>query len=116
MTRMTLRSFLPLTTAIVLAAGFAAAGEPKTPLGKWMKGNMGAPMAGQDFPTLQKSLELVASKPPPGDDYAQWSAIAKDGAAAAAKQELAGVKASCKKCHDALKEKYIKDFPTRPFP
>jgi hypothetical protein len=26
------------------------------------------------------------------------------------------VKASCKKCHDAYKEKYLKDFPTRPFP
>ncbi len=116
MTRMPLRSFVPLATAIVLAASLAAAGEPKTPLGKWMKPNMGAPLAGQDFPTLQKSLELVASKPPPGDDYAQWATLAKDGATAAAKQELAGVKASCKKCHDAFKEKYQKDFPTRPFP
>jgi hypothetical protein len=116
MTRTTLRSFVPLTTALVLAVTLAAAGEPKTPLGRWMKPNMGAPLAGQDFPTLQKSLELVASKPPPGDDYAQWSSMARDGAGAAAKQDLAGVKASCKKCHDAYKERYQKDFPTRPFP
>jgi hypothetical protein len=116
MTSKTLRSLLPVTAAIVLAAGLAAAGEPKTPLGKWMKPNMSAPLLDQDFATLQKSLDLVASKPPPGDGYAQWSTLAKDGAAAAAKQELAGVKASCKKCHDAFKEKYLKDFPTRPFP
>ncbi len=111
-----LRSFLPLTVALALAAGFASAGEPKTPLGKWMKPNVGAPLAGQDFPTLQKSLDLVASKPPAGNDYPQWATLAKAGSAAAAKQDLAGVKASCKQCHDAYKEKYQKDFPTRPFP
>jgi hypothetical protein len=110
-----MKTFLPLTVALALAAGLAAAGEPKTPLGKWMKPNVGAPLAGQDFPTLQKSLDLVASKPPPGD-YPQWATIAKAGSAAAAKQDLAGVKASCKQCHDAYKDKYQKDFPTRPFP
>jgi hypothetical protein len=112
---MHLRSVLPLTLALGLAASLAAAGEAKTPLGKWMKPNMGAPLAGQDFPTLQKSLDLVASKPP-GGDYPQWSAFSKAGSAAAAKLDLAGVKASCKQCHDAYKEKYVKDFPTRPFP
>ncbi len=99
-----------------MAAGLAAAGEAKTPLGKWMKPNMGAPLAGQDFPALAKSLDLVASKPPPGNDYPQWSTISKAGSAAAAKQELAGVKASCKQCHDAYKEKYQKEFAARPFP
>jgi hypothetical protein len=116
MTHAYLRSFLPLTVALALAAGLAVAGEPKTPLGRWMKGNVGAPLAGQDFPTLQKSLDLVASKPPPGNDYPQWATMAKAGSAAAAKQDLAGVKASCKQCHDAYKDKYQKDFPTRPFP
>jgi hypothetical protein len=116
MTPTHLRSVLPLTVALALAASLAVAGEAKTPLGKWMKPNMGAPLAGQDFPTLQKSLDLVASKPPPGNDYPQWSPIAKAGSAAAAKQDLAGVKASCKQCHDSYKEKYQKDFPTRPFP
>jgi hypothetical protein len=116
MTRTTTRTFLPLTAAIALAAGVAAAGQPKTPLGIWMKPNMGAPLAGEDFATLQKSLDLVASKPPPGNDYPQWSAMAKAGSAAAAKQDLGGVKAACKQCHDTYKEKYQKDFPTRPFP
>jgi hypothetical protein len=107
--------FAALTIALTLAAGLALAGEPTTILGKWMKPNMGAPLAGQDFPTLQKSLDLVAGKPPSGD-YPNWASMAKAGSAAAAKQDLAGVKASCKQCHDAYKESYKKDFATRPFP
>jgi hypothetical protein len=115
MTRNLLRTTLPLTVALALAAGLAVAGEPTTLLGKWMKPNMGAPLAGQDFATLQKSLDLVAAKPPTGD-YPLWASISKGGSAAAAKQDLAGVKASCKQCHDAYKEKYKKEFATRPFP
>jgi hypothetical protein len=106
---------ISLLGAMALAGAAAVAAEPVTLLGKWMKPNMGAPLAGQDFPTLQKSLELVASKPPPGD-YPQWSAISKDGAVAASKEDLPGVKASCKKCHDAYKERYKKEHVSRPFP
>jgi hypothetical protein len=102
--------------AVVLIAGLAAAAEPKTLLGKWMKPNMGAPLAGQDFPTLQKSLQLVSDKAPPADKYPKWSAMSKAGADAAAKKDLKAVKASCKDCHDAYKDQYIKEFPTRPFP
>jgi hypothetical protein len=114
MTR-TLLPFFSITVVLALGAGLAFAGEAKTPLGKWMKPNVGAPLAGQDFETLQKSLDLVASKPPPGD-YPKWSAMAKAGATAAGKQDVAGVKASCKQCHDAYQAKYVKDFPTRAFP
>jgi hypothetical protein len=115
MMRTLFRTVLPLTAALSLAAGIAVAEESTTLLGKWMKPNMGAPLAGQDFAALQKSLDLVGSKPPPGD-YPNWASIAKAGSAAAAKQDLAGVKASCKQCHDAYKPSYKKDFPTRPFP
>jgi hypothetical protein len=109
-----LRLTLPL--ALVFAAGLVAAAEPTTLLGKWMKPNMGAPMAGQDFDTLQKSLSLVAAKPPPAADYPHWVAFAKAGADAAGKQDLKGVKKCCKDCHDAYKEKYKKALPDRVFP
>ncbi len=108
-------SMTALVLALACASGIALAGEPATPLGKWMKPNIGTPLAGQDFPTLQKNLDLVASKVPPGD-YAQWAEFAKSGSAAAAKQDIKGVKASCKSCHDSYKEKYKKEFVTRPFP
>jgi hypothetical protein len=111
-----LRRTVPISVALVLAAGLALAGEPKTPLGKWMKPNMGAPLAGQDFDALKKAFDLVAGKPPPGADYPKWAATAQEGSAAAAKQDLAGVKAACKHCHDPYKEKYQKDFVDRAFP
>jgi hypothetical protein len=107
---------IALTVALSLGAGLAAAGEPATLLGKWMKPNMGAPMAGEDFETLQKSLQLVADKPPPAGDYPNWATISKAGADAAGKKDLKAVKKSCKDCHDAYKEKYKKDLPTRAFP
>jgi cytochrome c553 len=116
------RSRAPLVSLVLAAllataavSGLARAGDPKTPLGKWMKPNMGAPLAGEDYDALKKSLDLVASKAPKGD-YPQWSAMATAGSAAAAKQDLKAVKASCKQCHDAYKDKYIKDFPDQPFP
>ncbi len=118
MTRSLLRAALPASALLVaaLAAGFASAAEPTTLLGKWMKPNIGTPLAGQDFPTLQTNLNLVASKPPPGAAYPNWATIAKAGATAAGKQDLAGVKASCKQCHEAYKDSYKKDFADRPFP
>ena len=116
MTNSLLRTTFPLIAALALTAGVAAAAGPLTPLGTWMKPNMGAALAGQDFPTLQKNFEFVAGKPPPSSDYPQWATFAKAGAAAAAKSDVAAVKAACKQCHDAYKEKYRKEFPTRPFP
>ncbi|HXN32286.1 MAG TPA: hypothetical protein VN894_10510 [Polyangiaceae bacterium] len=110
-----LRASLPLIAALALAAGVAAAATPKTPLGKWMKPNMGAPLAGEDYPALQKAFDLVAGKPPSGD-YPQWASMSKTGSAASAKQDLKAVKAACKQCHDAYKDKYIKEFATTPFP
>ncbi len=109
-----LRTCIPLVAAIALAAGVAAA-DPKTPLGKWMKPNMGTPRAGEDYPSLQKAFDFVAGKPPSGD-YPQWSSISKAGSAAAAKQNLKAVRAACDRCHDAYKNKYIKEHATTPFP
>jgi hypothetical protein len=113
MTKTFLRFGLPI--AIALAAGVAVAGTPKTPLGKWMQPNMGVPMGGEDYDTLKKSFDFVAGKSP-GAEYPKWAIFSKTGSSAAAKQDLAGTKAACKSCHDAYKAKYIKDFPSTPFP
>jgi len=105
-----------LVLSLALAASVAAAREAKTPLGKWMKPNMGTPLAGQDFDTLQKSADFVASKPPAGGNYPKWTTMAKAVSAAAGKQDVKALKAACKDCHDAYEDKYIKDFPSQPFP
>jgi hypothetical protein len=106
----------PLGVAVILAAGLAAAGDPKTPLGKWMQPNIGTPLASQDFTTLQQNLTIVAKNPPPSGNYGNWASIAQAGATAASNQDLKSTKASCKQCHDQYKQQYIADFPTRPFP
>jgi hypothetical protein len=106
---------LVVAVVIALAAALAAAGEPKTPLGKWMKPNMGAPLAGQDFDKLKASFDVVGGKPPPGD-YPQWASMSAAGSKASAAKDVPGIKASCKQCHDAYKTKYENEFPTRPFP
>jgi hypothetical protein len=109
---------LTLPLAVVLAAGLSAAeeGSAKTLLGKWMKPNMGAPMSGGDLETVQKSLQLVADKPPPQKDYPNWVVMSKRGADAAGKQDIKGVQKSCKDCHDTYREKYRKEQVSRPFP
>jgi hypothetical protein len=104
-----------LPVAIALAVGVAAAGEPKTPLGRWMKANMGAALAGQDFDKLKASFDVVGAKPPPGD-YPQWVSMSVTGSKAATTKDVPGIKAMCKECHDAYKTKYENEFPTRSFP
>jgi hypothetical protein len=105
---------LALTAALALAAGLAFA-EARTPLGKWMQPNIEVPKLEEDFDALVKSFNIVASKPPPGS-YPKWVSIAKAGSAAAAKRDMRGVKATCKDCHDPYREKYRREFATRPFP
>jgi hypothetical protein len=107
---------LTLPVATVLVAGLVAAGQPKTLLGKWMLPNVGEAKSALDYDTLQKSLKLVADKPPPVADYPKWVEMAKAGAAAAGKQDPKGLRKSCDDCHDAYREKYIKEQANRPFP
>jgi hypothetical protein len=114
MTRPSLPLTFSLAAAAVFAAGVAAAAD-LTPLGKWMKPNMGAALAGQDFDTLQKNFDFVSGKAPSAD-YGQWATFAKNGSAAAGKKDIAAVKAACKSCHDTYKEKYRKEFATKAFP
>jgi hypothetical protein len=109
-------SILAAVSAVVAVGGVAVAGEAKTPLGKWMKPNLGAPLAGGDLATVKESLTLVAKRPPPKGDYAQWAAIATGGATSAGSGDAAGTKASCKKCHDLYKDKYIAECQDLPFP
>jgi hypothetical protein len=103
-----------LTAALALAAGLAFA-EGRTPLGKWMLPNIADPKDDENFVALVKGFDIVASKPPPGD-YPKWVSIAKAGSAAAAKGDMRGVRATCNACHEPYKKKYIREYPTRPFP
>jgi len=103
-----------------LPSSVAAAGETAPacgskenpcPLQKWMKGTLGAALAGNDLQALAKSLDKSASFSP--DPSWEWAAIAKAGADAARKGDVAGAKASCKSCHDKYKDSYKSNFRTK---
>ena len=109
------------STMFAAASSVATAGgevcgtkENPCPLQKWMRSNMGAALAANDLPALAKALDHAVTLSP--DPSWNWSALAKEGADAAKKGDLAGAKASCKKCHDAFKDKYKAQFRTRPIP
>jgi hypothetical protein len=96
---------------LLLIAGIAAAAEPKTALGRWMKPNMGAALAQDppDFATLQSSITLLLSKEPPAAQYPQWDKFLQAGLKAAKANDKDGVKAACKGCHDTHKDAYKAD-------
>lgn len=116
------RSWASLLAGVVLAAaGVAALPAPATadtaacgskdnpcPLQKWMRANMGPALAANDMPALAKALDQSASYSP--DASWTWAKMAKDGADAARKGDVAGAKAACKSCHDAYKDKYKAQF------
>jgi hypothetical protein len=112
-----MRRTLPglIAVALLLAAGLAAAGEPKTALGRWMVPNMGTAFAGKDgsdtpdFGTLQKSYALLLTKEPPAATYGQWDGFLQQGLTAAKANDKAGVQASCKGCHKAHRDAYKAD-------
>ena len=87
--------------------------EKPCPLQGWMKAVMAAASGSGDGAKLGAALDKVAAKPPPG--MPDWAKIASDGAAKAKKGDIDGAKDSCKKCHDAYKDKYKEELRDRPW-
>lgn len=114
---MMMRKLLPalVVTSLVLAAGLAAAGDPKTALGKWMVPNMGTPFAGKDgsdtpdYATIQTSLALLIAKEPPAATYPQWDGFLQQAMAAAKANDKPALKKTCKGCHEAHRDAYKAD-------
>jgi hypothetical protein len=90
-----------------------AKGQKPCPMQGWMKGVLAGAVASGDPAAIAAALEHAASKPPPG--YAEWTAVAADGAARARAGDLDGAKASCRRCHDLYKQSYVKTMRDRPF-
>jgi hypothetical protein len=84
---------------------------PDCPLQGWMKANTSAAMATQDFDALAKALDATIRYAPAG--YGNWASISRDGAAAARAQNIDGVKASCKGCHNQYQTRYRNELRTR---
>ncbi len=94
------------------AAPAAACGttDNPCPLQKWMRANMGSPLAAGDTDALAKAFDHVAGTPP-DPSWTTWKDSALAGSKAAAAKDTAGIKAACKSCHDGFKDK-LKSNPT----
>lgn len=87
------------------AASSCGTTDKPCPLQKWMRTNMGTPLANGDIDTVGRALaRVIALSPDPS--WAGWVEAVNAGAAASKNKDIAGLKASCKSCHDAYKEKY----------
>jgi cytochrome c553 len=83
---------------------------------KWMKANVGAALAGEDWDGLVKGLEVIQANAPPG--FPDWKGDAAAGIAAAKKKDMTALKASCDSCHKThkAKEKYKDEMRDTPWP
>ena len=109
---------LGLGLALAFATTAALARKPSTKLGHWMNDNISSNMGGDadGFAQIKTSMALVVAKPPPNGSYPKWAEMAKATIAAADKGDLKRVKATCKTCHDAYQDQYIKENLNAPFP
>ncbi len=118
-----------LGTAAIAAAPMPAQADDATcgtkenpcPLQKWMRQNMASAMSSGDMTALGAAFDKVAKIAPDpkwngSDAKASWDAIAKAGQAAAKANDAAAVKATCKTCHDAFKDKYKATYRMKPAP
>jgi hypothetical protein len=73
-----------------------------------MKANTGPAMAGLDFVAMTAALDRVVAFAP--DGYTNWASIARDGSSAGRVQNLDGVRAACRGCHNQYKDKYKREM------
>lgn len=98
-------------------AACGAKGQPSCPLQGWMEKNMDANVEKNDTKALAAAFEKAAGFAPDpkwNDGASGWSKIAKEGAAAAKSGDMAAAKKTCKTCHKAWRDKYKKEFRTKP--
>ncbi len=86
--------------AVGIALAIAAPFVPRVAHADDACGTKANPNAG-----LAAALDKVAATNP-DPSWTTWTTIAKQGADAARKGDVAGAKASCKGCHDGYKAKY----------
>lgn len=94
-------------------------GEPECPMEGWMEENVGKPMKAKDFKAVAVGLhkaEFLSPDPKWDEGPKGWARLSRDGAVAAEKGDAEGVKASCKGCHTAWRDKYKATFKKQVLP
>jgi hypothetical protein len=110
---------LPAPAAQAADAACGGKGQPSCPLQGWMEKNMDPAVEKADMKAIAAGYEKISKmSPDPAWNTAtpSWSKIALAGKAAAEKGDMAAVKAECKTCHKAFRDKYKTAFRTKPVP
>jgi hypothetical protein len=102
----------PAATAKIATCG--TQGMPDCPLQNWMDHRLNGPFSRDEFPTLIQSFRDLAAVAPIG--FSGWGAWAEGGAAAAERQDHAGIHKACTGCHDGYRERYRQSMRERPVP
>ncbi|MFY0533299.1 hypothetical protein [Nannocystis pusilla] len=74
------------------------------PLQKWMRDNVGTPMASGDLLAAAKGIEKIQTFGGPA--MKDWTVLAKKTVDDAKANRTDDVKADCKACHDAYRDAY----------
>ncbi|MFZ6178968.1 hypothetical protein [Nannocystis pusilla] len=74
------------------------------PLQKWMRDNVGTPMASGDLVAVAQGIEKIQAFGGPA--MKDWTMMAKKTIDDAKANKTDDVKADCKMCHDAYKDAY----------
>jgi hypothetical protein len=102
----------PESPAVVPKLPCGLAGTPECPLQAWMDSRLNTALSTGDYPDVARAMrELAADSPEP---FASWGSWAEQGAAAADRQDDAGIRKACSGCHDEARETYRRTMRDRP--
>ena len=95
---------------------FACSKDKSCPMQKWMRANMGAPVAAEDWAGIISGLKIIKANAPPG--FPDWASDAAGCIAIAEKKDMAALKTACDTCHKThkAKEKYKDEMRDTPWP
>jgi hypothetical protein len=82
-------------------------GQVDCPLQHWMKATLQPYQRENSYPRLARAFEDLAQHAPAG--YTRWTDLASSGAEAARNKDAAGVRATCKACHDEHRSRYRRE-------
>ena len=79
-----------------------------------MDNRLNVALSTADYPEVARSMrELAADRP---EAFATWTSWAEQGAAAADRQDDAGIRKVCSGCHDDTRDAYRRTMRDRPVP
>jgi cytochrome c-type biogenesis protein CcmH/NrfG len=107
---------LPVALAAPPAPACGAPGKPACPLQQWMRSEVAAPLATGELERLAQNLERVGAMNPEPAKWANWTAIAREGANAARNRNAEGARSACARCHKVYRRGYNARYRERSLP